>query len=224
MTDSNGDEQALVIGAGSAIGAALVDQWSASGRFKRVWAISRNSPQSVAPPRVCLATDHSAEQIEELVARIHDESPGLRRVVIALGTLHGEGYQPEKSLDSLDRAAMQQVHFVNFVLTMLSARVGSIGDNRLGGWYSYRSSKAALNMGLKCAAIELARRAKGCKLIAFHPGTVDSPLSRPFQRGVPAHKLFSCETAAQRLDEVLDRNPADGELAYLDWSGKPIPW
>ena len=107
---------------------------------------------------------------------------------------------------------------------MLSARVGSIADNHLGGWYSYRCAKAALNMGLKSAAIELARRAKGIKLVAFHPGTVDTPLSEPFQKNVAPEKLFEPAFVAERLDEILAAHAADGELSYLDWAGKAVPW
>jgi NAD(P)-dependent dehydrogenase (short-subunit alcohol dehydrogenase family) len=94
----------------------------------------------------------------------------------------------------------------------------------MGGWYSYRSAKAALNMGLRSASIEMARRARGIKLIAYHPGTVDSDLSKPFQRGVPDGKLFTPAFAAERLDAVLDQHRADGELAYVDWAGETIPW
>ncbi|MDP5053448.1 MAG: SDR family NAD(P)-dependent oxidoreductase, partial [Congregibacter sp.] len=144
----------------------------------------------------------------------------------------------------LTLAAMQEVYRVNCVLPLLwlsvlapglrknpdcriavlSARVGSIGDNGLGGWYSYRSAKAALNMGLKSASIEFARRAKGVKLIAFHPGTVATELSAPFQRGVPEGKLFAPDFVAQRLDTLLNAHPADGQVSYLDWAGEPIPW
>ena len=104
-------------------------------------------------------------------------------------------------------------------LAVLSARVGSIGDNRAGGWYGYRASKAALNMLLKCAAIELARRAPGVKLLAFHPGTVDTPLSRPVHANVPAPELV-----ADHLVQLMNRLQPDGELSFLDWQGKPIEW
>lgn len=241
-----GKEQALVIGASGAIAASLAQRWAADPRFDRIWEVSRTPKSQVDPesPRVALATDHSEQQIQELTARILEQSPRLSRVVMTLGTLHGEHHQPEKSLDALSLEAMQSVYRINCVLPMLwlaalapglrrnpdcriavlSARVGSIGDNRLGGWYSYRSAKAALNMALKCAAIELARRAKGVKLIAFHPGTVDTPLSQPFQRGVPTDKLFTPAYVSQRLDEVLEAHHPDGELSYLDWAGETVVW
>jgi NAD(P)-dependent dehydrogenase (short-subunit alcohol dehydrogenase family) len=109
-------------------------------------------------------------------------------------------------------------------IAVLSARVGSIGDNRLGGWYSYRTAKAALNMFLKTAAVEYARRAPKVKLLAFHPGTTDTGLSRPFQKGVPEGKLFPPGFVAQRLLALLHEVTPDGELSFMDWDGKPIPW
>ncbi|WOJ94620.1 SDR family NAD(P)-dependent oxidoreductase [Congregibacter variabilis] len=246
MSEAGGAIQGLVVGAGGGIGSAIAQRWSTDSRFDTVWAVSREvsvDPASPAPLRH-LATDHSEGQIAELAQTIMRESPRLSRVVIALGTLHGPDYAPEKSLDALQLASMQEVHRINCILPMLwisalvaglrkspdcriavlSARVGSIGDNRLGGWYSYRSAKAALNMGLRCASIELARRAKGVKLISFHPGTVDTALSAPFQRGVPEGKLFDPDFVARRLEGLLDAHSADGELSYLDWAGEPIPW
>ena len=246
MTQSIPREQALVIGGRGGIGSAVAERWCADARFDVVWDVSRHLPSnhSQRGKRRSLTTDHSAEDIEKTCRNVLSESSCLSRVVIALGTLHGPDYGPEKSLDALRKASMEEVYRVNCVLPMLwlsalvpglrknpdcriavlSARVGSIGDNGLGGWYSYRSAKAALNMGLKSASIELARRAKGVKLVAFHPGTVDTALSEPFQRGVPEGKLFTADFVAERLDGVLDEHRADGELSYLDWAAEPIPW
>jgi NAD(P)-dependent dehydrogenase (short-subunit alcohol dehydrogenase family) len=110
------------------------------------------------------------------------------------------------------------------ILTVFSARVGSISDNHKGGWYSYRASKAALNMIVRTAAIEYARRAPGIKLLAFHPGTVDTLLSRPFQKNVAAEKLFTPEFVAQQLLTICAALPLDAEASYLDWAGEPITW
>jgi NAD(P)-dependent dehydrogenase (short-subunit alcohol dehydrogenase family) len=109
-------------------------------------------------------------------------------------------------------------------IAVLSARVGSIGDNRRGGWYTYRGSKAALNMMLKCAALELRRLNPSAKVLAYHPGTVDTPLSEPFQGSVDPSTLLSRERAAEALDKVLAETEPDGELSYLDWRGDVIPW
>jgi NAD(P)-dependent dehydrogenase (short-subunit alcohol dehydrogenase family) len=179
--------------------------------------------------------------IEDCVAAL-PQPPG--RVVICCGTLHGDGYTPEKSLARLQPAVMQQLYQVNAVLPMLwlsalepllrradaavvavlSARVGSIADNRLGGWYSYRASKAALNMLLRTAAVEFARRAPRVKLLAFHPGTTDTPLSAPFQARVPEHQLFAPGFVASRLCGLMDAARPDGELGFVDWDGQPVPW
>ncbi len=238
--------QALVVGAGGGIGSAVADRWGRDPRFSSVWTVSRqqrpgHGAEGTIQP---LLTRHTEEDIAAISKRVLEESESLSRIVIALGTLHGPSYGPEKSLEALRQTSMQEVYRVNCILPMLwlaalasglrkspdcriavlSARVGSIGDNALGGWYSYRSAKAALNMGLRSASIELARRAKGVKLMAFHPGTVDTALSEPFQRGVPEGKLFEPDFVATRLDELLDGHVANGELSYLDWEGKTIPW
>ena len=118
-------------------------------------------------------------------------------------------------------------HKTHCTITALSARVGSINDNKLGGWYTYRASKSALNMLFKTAAIELARRAKNTKLILFHPGTTDTQLSKPFQKNVPADKLFTPDFVAQQLFKFTYENPQlelNGEPAYLDWQGNTIKW
>ena len=194
------------------------------------------APDSAAPDM--------ERDLDRLAEYIADACPRLSRVAIAVGALHGDGYTPEKSLDALAAGPMTEVYRVNCILPLLwvaalgrrlrrapdcriavlSARVGSLGDNRLGGWYSYRCAKAALNMGLKSAAVELARRAKGVKLLAYHPGTVDTPLSAPFQRGVPEGKLFTPDFTAARLVALLEKYGPDGRLHYLDWAGEPIPW
>ena len=94
----------------------------------------------------------------------------------------------------------------------------------MGGWHSYRASKSALNMVLQNMAIEYARRAKNVKLIAFHPGTTDTALSKPFQAAVPSGKLFSPAFVAARLAQLMDNAELDGQLSYIDWDGQPIPW
>jgi NAD(P)-dependent dehydrogenase (short-subunit alcohol dehydrogenase family) len=238
-----GGGDALVVGMG-AIGAAVAAHWTAQGRFGNVWCIARSLPEARGPGMRCLVTDHSDDSLAACLGQIRSGGRPLSRVVIAIGTLHGDTYQPEKALGRLREDALLDVYRVNCVLplrwlaalgpllrgaddcrvTVLSARVGSIGDNRLGGWYSYRCAKAALNMGLKSAAIELARGSRGVKLIAYHPGTVDSDLSKPFQGRVPAEQLFSPAQAAAYLAQVVEQQPPDGELAYVDWAGAPIAW
>ncbi len=247
MNDSP-PSSALVIGASGGIGAAVLAAFLADPDIDEVWAISRsNAPAEFATaekaPRWLLC-DNSEKSIADCAAKLKSGASGLRRIVICSGILHNERLRPEKSLETMHRAAMLEVLEINTVLpalwlsalaplfgrdtncvlAALSARVGSIEDNRLGGWYSYRASKAALNMLMQTASIELARRAPGVKLLAFHPGTTDTPLSEPFQRNVPEDKLFTPGFVAERLSALMGTLPKDGELAYLDWDSQPIPW
>ncbi|WOE85538.1 SDR family NAD(P)-dependent oxidoreductase [Aeromonas veronii] len=237
-------EGIVVIGASGGIGAALVTHCLAAG-VGPVIAISRQpAPAGASSPALhWLCCDYSDEQMATAVARIAELAPKPHQVVICNGILHQGEIQPEKRLESLNLDAMTRLYQTNALLPLrwisqllplfgrepctlavLSARVGSIGDNRAGGWYGYRASKAALNMLLKCAAIELARRAPGVKLLAFHPGTVDTQLSRPFHANVPAGNVQSPELVADHLINLMNRLQPDGELSFLDWQGKPIEW
>jgi NAD(P)-dependent dehydrogenase (short-subunit alcohol dehydrogenase family) len=232
--------KAVIIGAGG-IGLALADKWQKSGQYD-VHVVSRSIPAEAQWQG--WQSDYSDESLVEISACIAAVPGELSRLVITNGVLQGDGFRPERALRQLSRAAMTHVLEINTVLPMialaafesqlknvsrprvavLSARVGSIGDNHLGGWYSYRASKSALNMMLQCAAIELHRVNRTLKLIAFHPGTTDTPLSKPFQRGVPADKLFTPEFVADQLTAILDTIESDGRLSYLDWAGELIPW
>jgi len=247
---TGGGQQALVIGAGGGIGSALLRSWAQDDRFDRVWALSRDPAliESDAPQIRTLAAEPSQAGIRAALETVRKSSPRLTRVAITIGTLHGTlngaSYGPEKSLGALREDTLAEVFRVNCSLPLLwvaalgqslrrepdcriavlSARIGSIGDNELGGWYAYRCAKAALNMGLKSAAVELQRRARGLKLLAYHPGTVDTDLSRPFQKNVPQDRLFTPEYTARCLSAILDRHPPDGELSYVDYDDRPIPW
>ncbi|MFW5815456.1 MAG: SDR family NAD(P)-dependent oxidoreductase [Wenzhouxiangella sp.] len=166
-------------------------------------------------------------------------------VLNAAGLLHDQdGLAPEKRLEDLDLESLQRVFAVNAlgpalclrhflplmardgkaVFAALSARVGSIGDNRLGGWYAYRSSKAALNQLLRTASIEARRRFANVIIAALHPGTTDTALSAPFQANVPDDKLFTPEFVATRLLQVIDELNSDDSGGFFAWDGRPIPW
>jgi NAD(P)-dependent dehydrogenase (short-subunit alcohol dehydrogenase family) len=110
------------------------------------------------------------------------------------------------------------------VFAAISARVGSIEDNHLGGWYAYRASKAALNMVIKTLSIELARRNTNALCVGLHPGTVDTPLSTPFQSGVPEAKLFSAARSARHLLTVLDNLTPENSGCLYAWDGSQIPF
>jgi NAD(P)-dependent dehydrogenase (short-subunit alcohol dehydrogenase family) len=244
MTPSD-NPVAVVIGASGAIGAALVAQLASDARFGCVLALARRrSPSAV--PSAHVEHGHLDLDDEASIAAAATRAASLgpvRLVLVATGMLHAPGVRPEKSWAALDAAALARVYTLNAigpalvgkhflpqlprqgrsVFAALSARVGSIEDNRLGGWHAYRASKAALNMLLKNFAIELARRAPDALCVGLHPGTVDSALSRPFQANAPAGKLFAPDVSAAHLLQVLERlTPADSGGVHA-WDGQRIP-
>lgn len=238
----------LVVGASGGIGTAVLDLYLQDSAYGFVIAVSRGArPAELRdfPERLCwITSDYGEDSVTEISGKIARDGDQLRRVVICNGILHNQNLAPEKSLEKVSRSGLHEVFEANTVvpalwvsalaknlrrstgcvIAVLSARVGSISDNRLGGWYSYRSSKAALNMFLKTASVEYARRAPGVKLVAFHPGTTDTELSRPFRSGVPDGTLFSPEFVAQRLAVLLDELVADGDLSFVDWDSCAVPW
>ena len=236
------DQKSLaVIVGGGAIARALAEQLAANPTLS-VYVLSRS--EWVQSGVETVATDYSDASLARIAAEIEATGLPLSRLVVTNGLLSNESIRPERKVSDLSEEAFGAIMSVNALLPMraltafwslirtseapriavLSARVGSLGDNELGGWYSYRASKAALNMMMKCAAIEVRRINKQAKLVAYHPGTVDSPLSQPFQRSIPEGKLFTPAFSATQLIDILDRSEPDGELAYLDWAGETIPW
>ena len=176
------------------------------------------------------------------IGRLIDQGLTLRLVINATGFLHGRGFEPEKSWRQLDAVHMAHAFAINAigpallmkhflpllprsgksVFATLSAKVGSIGDNRLGGWYSYRASKAALNQLVHTAAIELARQKPQAICVALHPGTVDTPLSSRFAKsGLDVQRP---EESAARLLAVIDRLSAKDSGGFFNHHGEPLPW
>ncbi len=165
-----------------------------------------------------------------------------RLIVDSTGILHGEGLQPEKSWREFDAQKLADAFAVNAIgpallmkhflpllppegkcmFATLSARVGSIGDNRLGGWYGYRASKAALNQFVRTAAVELRRRRREAVCVALHPGTVDTRLSSPF--GKSGLEVQSPEDAAQRVLAVIDRLGPSESGGFFDHRAIRVPW
>lgn len=225
---------AVVIGASGGIGNALAAQLAASHGFARVLGYSRSS--DVAIDLTLPST------IEAVAADIERDGRELRLVINATGVLESEGCSAEKSFRQLDAAEMARAFAINAIgpallmkhllpllpragksaFAVLSARVGSIGDNRLGGWYSYRASKAALNQFVHTAAIELARSRPEALCVALHPGTVATRLSHRFAKA--GLDVQSPETAAMRILTLLDTLPPTASGEFFDHRGQLIAW
>ena len=224
---------AAIIGASGGIGAALVAALRAEGRYAEVIAFSRAS----AP-----ALDIEDEASIRAAAADLAMRGELRLVIDATGFLHGHGFEPEKSWRSLDPAHMAKSFALNAigpallmkhllpllpraeksVFATLSAKVGSISDNRLGGWYSYRASKAALNQLVRTAAIELRRTRPDAICVAVHPGTVASALSAPFAK--TGLDVQTPQEAATQILSCLDALAPGQSGGFFDRSGAPLPW
>jgi NAD(P)-dependent dehydrogenase (short-subunit alcohol dehydrogenase family) len=225
---------AIVVGSQGGIGAALVLALQRSGQFAEVMALSRSSTPALDLTQES-SMSHWAQQAQST------KKP-LRLVVDATGFLHGNGMQPEKSWQHIDPAhmaysfainaigpALLMKHFLPLlardgkaVFATLSAKVGSIGDNQLGGWYSYRASKAALNQLVHTAAIELRRKHPNAACVALHPGTVDTGLTGPFAK--TGLNVVSPEAAAQRLLQVIDGLKVSQSGGFINHDGQALPW
>lgn len=228
---------AVIIGASGGIGGALEAALIEEGAFATVhgFARSRNGAQHL----------DLLDEASIAAAAAHVASgPAPSLVIVATGLLHAGERGPEKALRDLDPDWLAQLYAVNAigpalvakhflpimprqgraVFAALSARVGSIGDNRLGGWHGYRASKAALNMLVRTLAIEERRRNDRAIVVALHPGTVDTALSRPFQANVPDGRLFDAERAALQLLDVIEglKTPDSGKL--FDFQGDEVPF
>ena len=236
--------KAAVFGASGGIGGAIADLLEAHGGMA-VYRGSRRAYEGASPPDNCFSYDLGDETSIAAAADTIGADGSLDLIVVATGILQRDpDIRPERSWKQIDGDAMAQVFAVNTigpaliakhflplmasetksVFAALSARVGSIGDNGLGGWHSYRASKAALNMLMKNFAIELGRRNRNGICVALHPGTVDTGLSKPFQGNVPSEKLFEPERAARQLLGVIDGlTPADNG-GFFAWDGKSIGW
>lgn len=234
-----------IIGATGAIGQAFMEHHAASEEIECIYACSRSHHEYNDSRIISVELDlEQPDSIEAAAAQIDARS--LDIIIAATGILHADGdkpLQPEKSLRDINAQQLQCVlaintigpalllrHFLPLlkkdsraVFALLSARVGSISDNRLGGWYSYRASKAALNMLIKTASIETRRTNKQAIIVGLHPGTVDSQLSKPFQTRVPEHKLFTAAQSAAYMADVLDSVEIDDSGKCFAWDGKEVP-
>ncbi len=231
---------AVIVGAGGGIGRALVAALAEAGDHGVIHALSRRPPGGAAAGVRAGTIDVTSEDAIRSAAAALDAPLDL--VIVATGMLHEAGHGPERALRDLDPEALARIFAVNTigpalvlkhfspllardrptVFALLSARVGSIADNRSGGWYGYRASKAALNMIVRSAAIELARGRPHCVCVGLHPGTVDTGLSKPFQARVPAGQLFTPERSAHHLLEVIRGLTAADSGRCFAWDGTVI--
>jgi NAD(P)-dependent dehydrogenase (short-subunit alcohol dehydrogenase family) len=247
MRDKN-SARVLVIGASGGIAGALIQKTLTSNAGNSVLAVSRTIGNSAIDSRKggvqWKQSDYSESSIATICSQLAEDRASIERVFICNGLLHDTDLFPEKRLEDCDAESLHTIMHVNAivpllwlkhlkpvlqskhpcVVTVFSARVGSIEDNRLGGWYAYRASKAALNMLLKTAAIEYRRNSPDIKFLAFHPGTTDTYLSKPFQKGVSPQQLFEPKFVADKLFTIIENLPAEPLLNYLDWDGRPIDW
>lgn len=234
--------RAIVVGSTGGIGAAFVDALAASDSVEAVHALSRTGASHTSPKVRNLTFDFLNEDSVIAATQALDEVGPFDLVIVATGLLQGQGISPEKNMRALDLDAMRTSFEVNTlgpaltakyllpllrrdekaVFAALSARVGSISDNRLGGWYAYRASKAALNMMIKTLSIEVGRRFKQQIIIGLHPGTVDTGLSKPFQSNVPDGKLFTPEFSAGKLLNVIDQVTQKDTGHLLAWDGQTV--
>jgi NAD(P)-dependent dehydrogenase (short-subunit alcohol dehydrogenase family) len=242
----------LIIGGTGGIGKAMIEQLTASTtQDTLVFATHhKNIPDFEAPNLQWISMDVCDESsIEQAADIIKQQTTHIDWVINCAGLLHTDTQQPEKALRQMETEFFLQNMQVNALASLLiakhfkpllakatrsndtpaifatiSARVGSISDNQLGGWYSYRMSKAALNMGMKNLSIEWGRSLKDVCVVVMQPGTVNTQLSAPFQSNVADGHLFSPAYSAECLLEVLSNMTATQSGSFVDWAGESIPW
>jgi NAD(P)-dependent dehydrogenase (short-subunit alcohol dehydrogenase family) len=242
---------ALIIGGGQGIGLGFVRQLLAQSDIERVYATYRRLESAAELLAIdnsrlhCLQMDITDEaQIAAVIQEIQAETKTLNYVINSAGVLHEGEMQPEKSLRHINSEQLLRYFQVNSIGAMLlfkqvqpllkhdarsilatiSAKVGSIGDNQIGGWYGYRASKTALNMFIRTTAIEYKRTCPNAILVALHPGTTATRLSQPFQRNVPPEKLFSVDRTVSQLFTVMDGLTPTDSGEFFSWDGSKIAW
>ena len=231
-----------IIGASGSIGHALMTKCATRYPDATIHAFSRKPSQIDTSNIRHHSIDLTDETSIENAANIAADSGSIDMTIVATGLLHDQQIMPEKSLRDMTTEKFEQLfatntigpalvakHFLSnipkdnrSIFAALSARVGSISDNHLGGWYAYRASKAALNMVIKNASIEIERRYKQAIIVGLHPGTVNSNLSKPFQGNVAEGKLFTPEYSANALLQVIEGlTPTDSGKCFA-WDGQEI--
>ena len=236
--------RAVVFGASGGLGAACVRLLADDPRCADIYAGARrpiDGGGKVKPFHFDLLDEASIAMAAD---QLNKSTEGVDLVLVATGVLHDAELKPEKTMRSFKAQSLAQSFALNAigpaliakhvlpllprerksVFAAMSARVGSIGDNRSGGWHAYRASKAALNQLIRTCAIELAVKNKTAVCVTLHPGTVDTAMSKPFQAGVAPGKLFSVETSAGHLLAALDQLKAPDSGGFFAWDGQRIPF
>ncbi|WJG09887.1 SDR family NAD(P)-dependent oxidoreductase [Aliiglaciecola sp. LCG003] len=239
---------ALVIGCSGGIGKELLKQLLVSEQYQTVFGVSRCVvTDKVAGVNYYQLADQDENAIERCIDSLRQQGQ-FSLVTSCIGALHGQqngvNLAPEKRLEDISAQQLASYFHINTIIPMLwlkhilplvkghnksqvvlfSARVGSISENNLGGWYGYRASKAALNMLIKTSQIEYTRRAKNVELVSYHPGTVNTALSEPFQANVPSGKLFDVEFTVSQLLTHLANLEIENAPHYIDWQNETIKW
>ncbi|MBD2088920.1 SDR family NAD(P)-dependent oxidoreductase [Microcoleus sp. FACHB-1515] len=244
----------LIVGATQGIGLGFVRKLLLDESITKLFATYRDRARATelfalqdqhSDRIVCLQVDVTEEaQISAAVQQIQAQVDRLDCVINCVGVLHDATLSPEKSLRQIDGDRLLRYFQINSVGAILlakhllpllshrnrcvfatiSAKVGSIGDNQLGGWYGYRASKTALNMLMKTASIEYRRKNPQAIVVVLHPGTTDTELSRPFQRNVPPEKLFSVDRTVEQLLTILSKLTEADSGEFFSWDGSRLPW
>lgn len=234
-----------IIGASGGIGGAMLRLLSDDSSVANIHALSRSATDALLPKVTAGSIDLDDEHSIATAAQRAAQHDALDLVIVTSGILwEGEDLRPEKSMRELEMQRLTRLFAVNAagpalvakhflplmrkksktLFASLSARVGSIGDNRLGGWYSYRASKAALNMLLKTLAIEHARQWPDSVVAGLHPGTVKTALSQPYTSRTPKESLFSPETSARHLLNVMNQLRPEDSGGVFAWDGSRIQY
>ena len=246
-------ERVVIAGASGAIGAALAERILAEYPEARIVGLCRDPERAPEPVRMSgqitlvpwdAEDSGSLVSVAESLESVISSKEGIDTLVYAAGLLHSDTLFPEKRLEDLSAHAMGQAFSVNATgfgllvqvlipwlrhkelkrIAAISAKVGSITDNRLGGWYAYRSSKAALNMLVRGLSVELPRRCKPIACVALHPGTTESALSEPFRQSLAQLTVHSPAETAANLFAVLKGVTDDDNGRFLSWDGSELPW
>lgn len=243
LSSFSSDLNVAVVGAAGGLGSAFVDALTGHPRVARMFRLGRSIHSDAEENDLHIDFDQE-HTIADSAARLKDAVGALDMVIVTTGILHDtEGLKPEKTWRALSAESLDTVYRINTigpalvakhflplltrerksVFAALSARVGSIEDNKLGGWHAYRMSKAALNMLIKTLAVELAVKNSSALCVGLHPGTVDTSLSAPFQANVPDGKLFSpAQSAGYMLNVINGLSPQDSGNVFA-WDGERIP-